>query len=194
MIVEHSRRTLNRIAVFFVLVQAALGQQHTYDSSQFKYQFVVPPKWHLVVSGSGVPVLFNYKESEGAGQGLFPEDGANISLIPFEVVSVVTSAKTMDDWIQHNLGTDHKNVSLPRAVEIYGTNRSPQNIIEVEADFVRDVQDDELQHEVNYYFTLRGARFRLMLLYWKDNAQAAKLRSICQSILRSITSTETAAR
>ena len=192
--IEPSRRAFVWISVSFVLAQAAVGQAHNYVSSRFKYQFVVPAKWHLAVSGSGVPVLFNYKESEGAGQGLFPEGGANIFLIPFEAVSAVTSAKTMDEWIKNNLAPDHTNVTLPRAIEIYGGKRSPQNITKVEADFVRPVPDDEMHHEVNYYFTLRGAMFRLMLVYWKDSPKAAEFRSICQSILRSIKSTGTTAK
>ena len=192
--IEYFRRGFALIVFSFVLVQAAVGQGHTYVGSRFKYQFLVPPKWHIAVSGSGVPVLFNYKESEGAGQGLFPEGGANISLIPFEVVGPVLGVKTMNDWIERNLATDHENVSLPRVIETDATKRSPQHVIEVEADFVRPVPDDELHHEVNYYFTLRGAMFRLMLVYWKDSPQAAEFRSVCQSILRSIKSTETTAK
>ena len=192
--IKNCRRGSVLVVFSFVLMQTAAGQEHTYASSRFKYQFVVPPKWHIAVSGSGVPVLFNYKESEGAGQGLFPDGGANISLIPFEVVGPILGVKTMNDWIERNLGTDHKNVSLPRAIEIDGTKRSPQHIIELEADFIRSAQDDELQHEVDYYFTLRGEMFWLTLVYWKDSPQAAEFRSVCQSILRSIKSTETTAK
>ena len=189
MILQGLVNVLIGTAVSLVFFQSALlAQTRTYVSSQFKYKLTVPTHWNIEVSGSGVPVIFNYALSEGGPQGLFPENGANIFLIPLEAVKVVTGASTMDEWIRRNLAADHKNVTIRHIPSPSGSDRAPQNVVEVQADFERNPQDDQLQRELDFYFTLRGSMFRLMLVYWKDSPHAAELRSACESILRSIRS------
>jgi len=146
------------------------------------------------VNLSGVPVLFNYQRGREGPQGLFPDDGAQIYLIPFEVVSVVTNAKTFDEWIHQNLWPDHTNVSLRHIPDTTTRSRetsvrSPRNIVGVQADYERDPHDGLLQHEIDYYFTLGESMFRLRLLYWKGNPREAALRSIFDAVFRSIRST-----
>ena len=148
----------------------------------------IPAKWNMDVPESGVPVLFNYKRSEGGPQGLFPDHGANIFLIPLDAVKINTNATTLDEWIHRNLQHDHSSSSIKQLPDLDPNPRSPRNIVEVWADFVRDEQDEEKQSEVNYYFTLNGAEFRLMLLYWKDDHQGKYFQSTAESLLRSLRS------
>jgi hypothetical protein len=164
------------------------AQPRTYTSARYNYRITVPEGWHISVPKSGVATFFNYELKEAGPQGLFPEDGAEIYLIPYGAVETVASSKTLRDWIQHNLTADHANVEIR---EIPASNRGssgPQNVIEVTADFQRDSQDYEPQREVDYYFTLDKQMFRIMLLYWNDNPQGPFLQSICDSMLRSIRS------
>jgi hypothetical protein len=164
----------------------ASGNDKEYTNSKFGYRLTLPPRWNIDIPESGVPVLFNYKRNQGGPQGLFPEGGANIYLIPLAAVEITTPAKTLDDWIKRNLERDHKNTLIKQLHEADNSERAPQNIIQVQSDFIRDSQDEEPQREVSYYFKLNGAAFRLMLLYWKQDPNGPRLQAICESVLRSI--------
>jgi hypothetical protein len=181
--------TFNNILALGVLAIALLPASATdreYTNSKFNYKLTVPARWNIDPPESGVPVLFNYKRSEGGPQGLFPNGGANIYLIPLTAVQPTTPAKTLDEWINQNIEHDHKNASVKKRHDVAGDEKGPQNVVEVQSDFVRDSQDQESQREVSYYFSLNGATFRLMLLYWKQNPHGARLQAICESVLRSI--------
>jgi hypothetical protein len=181
--------TLNSALALATLAMTPLlasGNDKEYANSKFHYKLTLPPRWNIDVPESGVPVLFNYKRSEGGPQGLFPGGGANIYLIPLAAVEARTPAKTLDDWITRNLERDHKNASIKQLHGADNSERAPQGIVEVQSDFVRDSQDEEPQHEVSYYFRLNGATFRLMLLYWKHDPNGSRLQAICESVLRSI--------
>jgi len=125
--------------------------------------------------------------AEGGPQGLFPDHGAEIYVVPFAAVRAVVSAGTMAEWISRNITPDHGAVSIKRLSQPRGDESAPGNIVEVEADFQRGSHSqEEPQHETSYYFTLRGAMFRLRLSYWKGDPRSAKHRSACLSILQSI--------
>jgi len=165
---------------------ASSGATKHYISSEFKYELDLPAGWNIDVSPSGVPVLFNYKRSRGGPQGLFPGDGANMFLIPFAAVQPVTSARTMDEWIAQNYMSYYRGLSVMTFPDSGATARGPRGITEVRGEFERNPQDDDLQQDVSYYFTLDGAMFRLRLLYWKHNVNGTTLRAAAESVLRSI--------
>lgn len=166
------------------LIRLQGSGRSSYSSAEFHYTLEVPSRWNIDINGP-IPVLFNFKRSEGGPQGLFPDHGAEISLIPLAGVQVVVSAGTMDEWIGKNLGSDHSAVSIKRLPAGRTDESTPRDVVEVEADFQRAPEED-LQHETNYYFALRGALFRLRMLYWKDDSRAAGHRLACLSVLHSI--------
>ncbi len=166
--------------------QAALSQDGTYRSAKFNYRLLLPPGWNTSTAGSGVLTIFDYKPAEAGPQGLFPFGGAEMLVLPFAGLEAITKAKTMDEWIAYNAGHNHSGVSTKHRPDLSKGGNSPNEVVEVDADFERDPQDEGLQHEVNYYFTLRGKMFRLMLIYWKGNPQASHLRSVCESLLGSV--------
>ncbi len=174
------------LCLTLVWPQLTADTSRAFVNSKFHYALKVPGGWNA--EGQDIPVLFNYRASEGGPQGLFPDHGAQITLIPLAAVQAVVDAGTMDEWIKRNLASNHTNVSI-RHLPAPEDNRAltPRDIVEVEADFERDPQDDMLQHEVDYYFYLRGAPFRLRLLYWKDDKQSSGHRAALQYVLRSIT-------
>ncbi len=133
------------LALFVALT--ALGAVKHFVSKQFKYELDVPAGWNIDQTPSGVPVLFNYKSSMAGPQGLFPEDGAEIRLMPLQEVQVVTNARTMDEWINHNYGPAYRNVSKKRLPDFGANGREPREITEVQAEFERDPIDEELQHD-----------------------------------------------
>jgi hypothetical protein len=159
-----------------------------FANSKFHYEFTIPPKWNIDTPESGVPVLFNYKRSEGGPQGLFPDHGANIFLIPLAAVQVSTRADTISEWIQSNLQRDHQNASTRKKPELSSKSADgPQDVVEVQSDFTRAPGEDP-QREVDYYFSLRSSAFRLLLLYWKDDTQGQHFQSIAETLLRTIRS------
>jgi hypothetical protein len=166
--------------------QASLSQSRSYVSAKFNYRLLLPPGWNMSAAGSDVLMIFDYKQTEALPQGLFPDRGAEIWVIPFAGLEAITKAKTMDEWIAYNAGHNHSGVSTKHRPDLSKGGNSPNEVVEVDADFERDPQDEGLQHEVNYYFTLRGKMFRLMLIYWKGNPQASHLRSVCESLLGSV--------
>jgi hypothetical protein len=178
-------RRFRVILALFAFLTASAAVKH-FVSSQFGYELDVPTGWNVDQTPSGVPVLFNYESSMAGPQGLFPEKGAEVRVIPFETVQIVMHARTMDEWITHNYGAAYRNVSQRKLPDVGASLKEPQNITEVQADFERDSQDEELQHDLSYYFTLNGAAFRLRLLYWRDNPHRAELETVCKSVLRSI--------
>ena len=69
---------------------------------------------HVAVMEHGYPRVggtspVQLQAERGGPQGLFPNHGANIYLIPLAAVQVSANAKTPDDWIQQNLRRDHTN-------------------------------------------------------------------------------------
>jgi hypothetical protein len=174
------------LAASLALPQMLFGQGQSYLSMKFRYRLLVPAGWNTSVSGSGVLTIFDYKPEELLPQGLFPDEGSEIRVVPFAGLEAFTKAKTLDEWVVFNLARNHTGVSSKRRADLSKGEDSPQGVVEVEADFERNVQDGGLQHELNYYFTLRGKMFRLMLIYWRDNPQASTLRSTCAAVLASI--------
>jgi hypothetical protein len=174
------------VFVAFLAFLAASGAVKHFVNSQFGYELDVPTGWNLDQTPSGVPVLFNYKRSMAGPQGLFPEEGAEIRVIPFKAVQIVTRAHIMDQWIKDNYGADYRNVSQKKLPDAGASPKVPRNITEVQADFERDSQDNELQRDLSYYFTLNGNAFRLRLLYWKKNPHREQIETVCRSVLGSI--------
>jgi hypothetical protein len=180
------------VALVVASTAVAGDQAKSFVNSKFGYKMMVPAKWDMDLSGSGVPVLFNYKRSEGGPQGLFPEHGAHLFIVPLTVVQPMANAKRIDEWIQFNLRTSHEDPLIRQVPDLDPGEGGPRNIVEVQADFIRDEQDGERQREFNYYFTLRNTAFRLMLLYWKSNPQGRSFQSTAEDVLRSIKATSTA--
>jgi hypothetical protein len=161
------------------------GAPRIYSNSRFHYRLEVPPNWNISVAESGVVTFFNYDERDSGPQGLFPEPGAEITVIPLDAVAAVVTANTVDEWIAANLTRGHALISR-RSLPSGAAQDSARDIVNVEASFERDPQDEQLQHETNYYFTLHGAEFRLRLLYWKGDSSSANYRGACERILRGI--------
>lgn len=158
----------------------------TFTSQRFGYQLSVPRDWNIAVPPSDVPVLFNYDESKALPQGLIPEGGANIYVIPYEAVGLVTSARDLQDWIQINSRMWHTNVRTSRVASWSRDERLPQRITKVDADYERAPEDEALQSEINYYFVLRGAGFRLRMLYGKGDPRSSYFNSVIGVVLRSV--------
>ena len=191
-IVRPFARSWIAVPAFLAVALAAQGQPRvrSYQSSMFGYRLQFPARWKMVVQGNGVLTLFNYRQSEAGPQGLFPSEGAEIYLIPFETVRAVVGTDTMDGWAKRNLTPGHTNGHIGRFPDVGTTRDVPRDVVEVDADFLRDPQDADLQYEVSYYFALNGAKFRLMLLYWKGNKRGSHLRSVAELVLQSIRSTK----
>jgi hypothetical protein len=158
-----------------------------YANRAFHYALEVPATWRIEARNT-VCVLYNFRPNEGGPQALFLEHGAEIYVIPLAAVQATVDATTIDEWASRNASPDHTAIS---AKHLSGPGRDdsvPNNLLMVEADYERDPQED-LQHEVNYYFSLRASIFRLRLLYWKDDSRAARHRAAVESVLRSIHAT-----
>jgi hypothetical protein len=167
------------------------GQGQVYSNAKYKYELLKPDDWNLSENRSGVPMFFNYKPSEGGPQGLFPSNGAQILVIPHGVDPRTAKAGTLAEWIKLSLrdgysGGSYSNVTMRSLPNTGGGDATPRDVVEIEADFKRLDQDDELQQEVSYFFTLNGKFFRLMLVHWKDKPDSRSLRAVCLSMLQSI--------
>lgn len=149
------------------------------------YRTSVPSGWNISVSANWVSTIFNYDPDKIEPQGLFPTEGAEISILPFAAVEGTTKARTIDDWIAQFSARKRSRISVRRLGDTDGP-AGPHNLVEVDADFQRDPQDFEPQHEVSYYFSLEGKLFRVALTYWKDNRHAVELQSICDALVKSI--------
>ena len=156
------------------------------ENRKFGYRLSVPEEWNVVVPPSGVPVLFNYDKKKALPQGLIPEGGAEVYLIPYEAVRLVAGANRLEDWIQANGRESHTNVRTERVASWTKDESSPQGITRIVADYQRAPEDEELQSEVDYYFTLRGAAFRLRMLFWKGDPRSSDYNSVMVAVLRSI--------
>ncbi len=165
---------------------AYFADERTFTSELFGYRLEVPGGWHVAVPPSGVPVFFNYDESKALPQGLIPDRGANIYLIPYEAVSRVTQARDLQDWIQTNSEQWHTNVRTSRVAAWSSSETAPQEIVKVEADYERAPEDEERQAEINYYFVLHGSGFRLRMLYGKGDPRSSYFKTVADSLLRSI--------
>jgi len=163
----------------------SLAQGRKFSNPRFNYRLSIPNGWSLSETGFDV-MLYSYKRSEALPQGLYPSKGAEIWVTPFSAVKAGTRIDNLDRWIQDNLTTEQTRVSITPVGGSKDEN-APQNVVRVEADFGASSQD-ELQHEVSYYFVTRGRMFRLMLVYWNDNPNSKALNAICESVLRSFRS------
>lgn len=158
-------------------------------STDFAYELAYPSDWNLDVSPLGIPIFYSFRPEQGGPQGLFPEDGAIIEIIPSDVVLPITNATTLENWIRstydHDVYTNVKTRRLPKTRPVDGV---PHDIIRVSADFERDSDDGRLQRDISYYYRLDDKVFRLTLLYWKGNpkAKAPQYESLAESVLRSI--------
>jgi len=162
------------------------ANEEAFVSHRFGYRLSVPRGWHVAVSPSDIPVLFNYDQSKALPQGLIPEGGAEIYLIPYEAVEAVSPAGDLKEWIVANSALWHTNVRS-RPVTSWTKDPSyPQQITRVDSDYERAPEDNELQSEVNYYFVLHGRGYRLRLLYAKGALRSSYFNSAGDSVLRSV--------
>jgi len=183
------RYNMKLIASLFTVLTLPLSatEQKTFTSAKYGYKVRLPKTWNVSVSAAGIPVFFNYDPSEALPQGLIPEHGAEIYLIPFANVQPVTGTKNLTDWIQFNNARGRSNIVVKR-LSTSRSEREPHDAVEVDSDFERDPQDEVLQRVTDYYFTLRGEKFRLMLVHWKGDQQSAHFRLVLDSVFRSIES------
>ena len=174
------------LLVFTARSAAAPPHKRLYKNSRFSYSLEVPRGWLVNESPAGVASLLNFPVSQAGPQGLFPMEGAVIDLIPLQAVEPVTGIQSLEEWIRHNLLHGRSNALVRHPPDLAGGPGRPVDLVEVEADFIRDIQDSEPQYEVSYYFRLDGAMFRAMLLYWKHNQDAARLKRTCEEVVRSV--------
>jgi hypothetical protein len=157
-----------------------------YLNRQFGYRLTVPAGWNIAVPPSGVPVLFNYAQGSALPQGLIPDGGAEVYVIPYQAVELVTSARDLESWIAANSAMWHTNVRTSSAAPWAKDDGAPQEIVKVDADYERAPEDETLQSEVNYYFTLHHRGFRLRLLYEKGDPHGSSFNSALLAVLHSI--------
>jgi hypothetical protein len=169
-------------------VGAAAEEQKAFTSGEYGYRLRLPRSWNVSVSGNGIPTIYNYDPKDALPQGLFPEHGADILLIPFAVVQPATKGHTLTEWIHSNTAHGYSNVVVKQVSSPNGSKHRPSDVVEVRADFRRAPDDEELQRTVCYYFTLHGMKFRLMLEYWKDDPRSAYFESVLDAVFRSLES------
>jgi hypothetical protein len=164
------------------------AEQRTFTSSKYGYRLRLPKTWNVSVSANGIPIFFNYDPKDALPQGLFPEHGVDIRLIPFAVVQPITKGDSLKEWIQFNSALGYSNMVIRQLPTPNRSERTPVDVVVVHADYQRDPQDEVWERATDYYFTLHGERFRLMLEYWKGDPQSAYFESVVDSIFRSIES------
>ena len=186
----HRKHQFLCIACILLTCMPLLGAaaQKAFTSAQYGFTLRFPGSWSVSVSGAGVPLFFNYRRSQALPQGLLLDGGAEIYVIPFVLVGAMTHADSLDDWIAFNNAHGCSEIKTHHLPNFDSSVRVPHDIVEVESDFERDPQDDQLQRVIDYYFTLHGKKFRLMLVHWKDDPRAAYFRSVLDSVFRSIES------
>jgi len=133
-----------------------------------------------------VPVISNYPASGALPQGLIPDAGADIFLIPYEAVEAVARAGDLENWIESNDAMWHNKARTRRLPSWTNDESYPQQIFRVDADYERAPEDGTLQSEVNFYFLLHRAGFRLRMLYWKGDSHRSSFNSALQEVLHSI--------
>src|SRR5579872_5326224 len=119
------------------------AQEQDYTSERFSYRMTIPAGWSLSKTGYDV-MLHSYKDNEALPQGLLPGGGAEIWVSPFSALKDTGTGKklnagvnTMEQWIQHELGTDYENISITPAAPSKEAN-APHAVMKVEADFKWD--------------------------------------------------------
>jgi hypothetical protein len=162
------------------------AEQKTFTSARFGYELRLPKSWNISVADSGVPVFFNYPRAEALPQGLIPDHGAEIYLIPFAALRGTTRAKDLKEWIQINTRREHSRIHVTQVPGALEEESAPHNVFRVTSDFERDPQDGIPQREIDYYFQLNGEGFRLRLVYWKGDPRSTYFESVQQAIFRSI--------
>lgn len=186
---KHPCVQISTLLTVGALITLTADEQHRFVSSAFKYQLLVPQQWNLSVAKSGVPMIFNYNRRQAGSQGLFPDSGAEIYIVPLALVKAVVKGNSLDDWIRNDLSLEHTNALISHLPDAVDDHRLPRNVVMVESDFERDPQDKGLQHQIDYYYVLSGGMYHLMCVYWKDNLRAAQVRAACESVFRSIRAT-----
>jgi hypothetical protein len=171
-----------------VLAWLAVGicgaQPTTYNNEKFSYLLRPPTGWNLSENASGVPMFFNYDVSEARAQDNYPDRGAEIIVIPLGVDPRTVHFKTLREWIAFDLSRNHSKISIK---DLSGTRAEasvPQGVIEVESDFERE--NGRHQHEVSYFFLLKGTMFRLTMQHWLGNPNSKELHTIAETALQSI--------
>lgn len=177
------------VAVTLLFTSASKAQNQTHQSERFGYQLAIPLGWK--VSQTGFDVMFySYRTNEALPHGMLPPRGAEIWVTPFNAIKERApamrwkGANSVQQWIQHELTPDHTNVSVTRVQDVDDRD-APKEVFRVEADYRRDPADDELQHEISYFFTLEGRMYRLALLYWRDNDSGQRLKRVLEAVLQS---------
>jgi hypothetical protein len=181
-------RAIQVTITWALIIAMGAAQPREFTSPKFGFRMTLPPKWNIVVSESGVPNVFNYDPNDALPQGLVPQGGANIYLIPFGAVEAMNNAKLLDEWIESNLVRGHKDVLRKVIPSVGKADNSARGIVEIDADVFFDPDDpnEALQREVSFYFLLKGGMFHLMMVYNKDDPQGTRFHSVCEWILRSV--------
>jgi hypothetical protein len=163
-------------------------RRRVYVNEEYRYRLSVPVGWHVSVAPGGEPVvIFNYNPKAALPQGLIPEHGAEIYVVPFAAVEPVTGPVAPDQWIDLVDKRDRTNITVKRIASLYNSPDSPQDIVGVQADFKRSRQDDGLQRELSYYFRLRDAGFHLIMYFSEsDQAHAPQWADAFLAVLRSM--------
>ena len=176
------------VAVGAVLAMefAVAAPLRTYSNKKFNYVINIPASWWPSVSTSGVAVLSNCSPKLVLPQGLMRDGCANVYIIPFQPDSIITPYHEFDEWIRANFDESHSNLVRRNITSWTNSNRSPQKIVQITADFERNPADDQRQSEINYYFLLDSRAFRIRALYWKDDSRTVYFETAVKELLRSI--------
>jgi hypothetical protein len=153
---------------------------------KFAYQLKVPKGWHINLPVLEVPVMFNYPPERAGPQGLFPEHGAMIYCAP-DLTAILPSA-TADIIERIKLGAEkgHIGLTVERVPDFQAGSKFPHDIVRVESDFKVDPSDELTQHEVSYFYSLGGSRYKLYINYWKGEPQEQYFQKLLRQILESV--------
>lgn len=173
------------IAFFWVATGMVYSEpsQHKYINRDYGYVFAVPRGWK--VEQDPVPYIFNYPRSQAGPQGLLPEGGAAVRIIPMELFSTRSFGKDLESWVGWNTRTHSRDVQRENLQCIAGGIAQAHICVKVRSVF-QLAPEDPPTTQVSYYFVLNGRYFRAFLEFHDGDRSAEKyiqaLKFICESI------------
>lgn len=154
-----------------------------YRNTDAGLSFLVPKGWH---AARGEPAyVFNYPPSEPAPQGLLPENGAAVTIVPFKSFLRAHPTAKLDDWIKWNTRIKQRDIQRKNYPCLGGDGGTPHICAEVRSVFQITPHDPQLVR-INYYFKVNGDFYRSQLEYYKGDPNAESYLSALKHITESI--------
>ena len=175
----------------FVLVVVALQAQNRsqrpeqpdrFVSKKYGFSVEIPHGWYAATGGD-TPFYFNFPPEKALGQGNLPDGGATLNIVPQDELPGRRHSASIAEWIAEDTRQGKKlstgKVDVPATTEITEAKLASWNLPTFSP-------DDEAQHETSIYFTFRGRRFSIHLIYLLSDPAASKYEELLINVLRSI--------